>query len=167
MAFRVTHHPPLPTGSLSLRELEPLPCLRAARLLALDRAGVAREETEIAKLAAVRLVDLHERPCHGQPQRARLPRLSAASNVRLHVVLTEAVGRGERLLNRRDQRGPRKVVAQRAAIDVPLAAAGLEVHAADRLLTTADRVCDLRIRHRLLRLALRKGQRLRLLTGVR
>ena len=61
-----------------LRELEPLACLRTAGLLALDRAGIAREEAEVAKLAAMRLVDLHERAGDGEAQRAGLTGLAAA-----------------------------------------------------------------------------------------
>src|SRR5678815_5691594 len=102
-----------------------------------------------------------------RPPRSTLDRSSAASDVYKRQVLAESVGRRERLLDRRDEGRPREVVTERAAIDVPLAAAGPEVHAADRFLATADRVRDLRIGHRLLRLALRQGQDLRLLTGVR
>src|SRR5215218_5355209 len=152
---------------LSLRELEPLACLRTAGLLALDRACVAGEQAEVAQLAAVCLVDLHQRARDGEPKRPSLPRLAAAGDVRLDVVLTEPVGRRERLLDRGHQRGSREIIPKRTPIDVPLATARLEVHAADRLLATADRVRDLRIGHVLLRLALREGQRLRLLRGVR
>jgi hypothetical protein len=42
------------------------------RLLALDRTRVAREEAEVAQLAAVRLVDLHEGTRHGETERTGL-----------------------------------------------------------------------------------------------
>ena len=61
--------------ALALRELEPLAGLRTARLLALDRARIAREQAEVAQLAAVGLVDLHERASDGEAQRAGLARL--------------------------------------------------------------------------------------------
>src|SRR3982750_2280792 len=125
---------------LPLAELELLAGLRAAGLLALDGTRVARQEAELTKLAAVALVDLHERAGDGEAQRAGLTRLSAALDVGLHVVLAEVVGRGERLLDRAHERGAREVVAEGAAVDVPLARAGLEVQAADGLLAAADGV---------------------------
>src|SRR3954466_979387 len=100
------------------------------------------------------LVDLHEGARHRETKGTSLARLAAAGNVRLDVVLTESIGCREGLLDRRHERGPREVITQRTPIDVPLAAARLEVHAADRLLATANRVRDLRIGHVLLRLAL-------------
>src|SRR4051794_38928369 len=85
---------------LPLAELELLAGLRAAGLLALDGAGVARQEAELTELAAVPLVDLDEGAGDGEAQRAGLTRLSAALDVGLHVVLAEVVGRRERLLDR-------------------------------------------------------------------
>ena len=99
------------TVRLALRELEPLACLRTAGLLALDRACVAREEAEVAQLAAVRLVDLHERAGDGEAKCAGLAGLATAFDVRLDVVAAERIGRRERLLDRRDERGTREVVA--------------------------------------------------------
>ena len=45
---------------------------RTTRLLALDRSRIARQEAEIAQLAAMRLVDLHERARDGEAKRAGL-----------------------------------------------------------------------------------------------
>src|SRR5215217_6661143 len=120
--------------SLPLRELEPLPRLRTTGLLALDRACVAGEQAKVAQLATVRLVDLHQRARDGESERTGLTGLTTTGHVGLHVVLAEPVGCRERLLDRGHQCGTRKVVTERPPIDVPLAAAGLEVHAADRLL---------------------------------
>src|SRR5579872_6066190 len=109
--------------ALSLRELEPLAGLRTARLLALDCARIAREQAEIAKLSAMRFVELHERTRDCETERAGLTGRAAAVDVRLHVEAAERVSRRERLLNRRDERRTREVVAERAPVDVPLAGA--------------------------------------------
>src|SRR3954470_23161563 len=151
---------------LALAELEALACLRTAGLLALDGTCVAREETEVAKLATVILVDLDEGTRHGKAERAGLARLAAAVHVRLDVILAKPVRRREWLLDGRDERGTREVVAERAPVDVPLAASGFDVHAADGFLAASDRVRDLRIWHWLLRLGFREGQRLGLLRDV-
>src|SRR6185437_15762428 len=58
----------------------------------------------------------------------------------LHVEAAEGVGRGECLLNRRHEGRTREVVAQRAAVDVPLARSRLHVHAADAFLAASDGV---------------------------
>src|SRR5688572_16649009 len=131
---------PRPGSCLALAELELLASLRTARLLALHRAGVARQEAEVAKLAAVPLVDLHEGAGDGETERAGLAGLPAPLHVRLHVVLAERVGRRERLLDGRDERRPREVVAERAPVDVPLARARLQVDSADGFLAAADGV---------------------------
>src|SRR6476661_3449772 len=155
-----------PAGCLTLAELEPLAGLRTARLLALDRARVAREEPEVAQLAAVRLVDLEQRASDREAQCAGLAGDAATLEVRLHVIAPERVGRRERLLDRRHQRRPREVVAERAPVDVPLARTSLQVHTADRFLPAADAVDRIALGH-LLRLALLEVQSLRLLREVR
>src|SRR6185312_887990 len=123
---------------LTLRELEPLAGLRTTRLLALDRTRITREQAEITKLAAVRLVDLHERARHRETKRAGLAGVATAVDVRLHVIAAERIGRHERLLNGRDVRRAREIIAQRAAIHVPLARTGLQEHTAHRFLPAAD-----------------------------
>src|SRR5687768_12642621 len=75
-----------PKQLLSLRELESLSCFRTSRLLALDRACVARQQAEIAQLAAVAFIDLHECAGNSETQRARLTGLPAAFEIRLDVV---------------------------------------------------------------------------------
>src|SRR5687767_1955896 len=91
-----TSHPaPLP-----LAELELLSRLRTARLLALDRTRIAREQAQVTKLAAMGFVDLHERTRDGQAERPGLTGLAAAGEVRLHIVAAQRVGRRERLLDR-------------------------------------------------------------------
>src|SRR5262245_36999641 len=135
------------TTLLTLRELEPLSCLRTTGLLALDGTSVAREETQIAKFAAVSLVNLDERTRHGETQRAGLTRLAAAVHVRFHVEAAERVGRDERLLNCRHQRGAREVITQRPSVDVPLARTGLDEDTAHRFLAAADGMNALRVGH--------------------
>src|SRR5687768_6820204 len=135
---------------LSLAELESLSCLRTSRLLALDRACVAREQAEVAQLAAVAFIDLHERASNSETQRARLTGLPAALEIRLDVVPTQRIRRREWLLNRAHERRAREVIAQRPAIHIPLARANLQIHAAHRFLAAANRVDVLRVRHLLL-----------------
>src|SRR6478672_4217861 len=65
---RLTGGPQLP-----LRDLESLTRFRPTRFLALHRAGVAREKSEIAQLATMRLVDLHQRSGDREAKGARLP----------------------------------------------------------------------------------------------
>src|SRR6185503_13185020 len=74
-----TVDPPSPVATedelLTLRELESLTRLRTTRLLSLDRACVARQEAEIAKLPTMRFVDHHQRTSDGETKRARLTRV--------------------------------------------------------------------------------------------
>src|SRR5512133_778705 len=112
---------------LALAELEPLTCLRAAGLLALHRTRIARQQAQVAQLAAVQLVHDHEGARHGEAQRAGLAGDAAAVDVRLHVKAAERVGRRERLLDGGDEHGTREVVAERAPVDTPLARAGLQI----------------------------------------
>src|SRR3712207_3658952 len=110
---------------LPLAELELLARLRAAGLLALHGARVAREQAEVAQLAAVPLVDLHQGAGYGEAERPGLPGEPAAGHVRLHVKAAERVGDLERLLDGEHVRGAREVVTERAPIDVPLPRARL------------------------------------------
>src|SRR5580765_4698419 len=95
---------------LALAELEPLPSLRTARLLALDRTGIAGQQAKVPKLAAIRLIERHERASDRQAQCPSLTRLPAAIDVRANVEPAERVRGRERLLNGRHQRGAREVV---------------------------------------------------------
>jgi hypothetical protein len=70
--------------------------LSATGLLALDGAGVARQQAEIAQLAAMRLIEAHERAERRQAQCASLPRLPTADEIRADVETPERVGGGER-----------------------------------------------------------------------
>src|SRR5204862_5123224 len=132
---------------LPLAELEPLSRLRTARLLPLHRPRVARQQSEIAELATVHFVDLHQRPRHGEAQRTGLARHAAAVNVGAYVETAERVGCHERLLDRADQRRTREIVAQRPAVHVPLPGARLHEYAAHGFFTTADRVDGLHVGH--------------------
>ena len=118
------------------------------RLRAFGRPGFLRSTARASRVSRPRsrslrrcvFVDLDERAGDGETQRAGLTGLAAAVDVRLHVVAAEHVGRRERLLDGRDVRRTREVVAERAAVDVPLARARLEVDAADGFFAAADRV---------------------------
>src|SRR5688500_433830 len=125
---------------LALAELKPLASLRTTRLLALDRAGVARQEAEIAELPTVRLIDLEQRTRRRESKRARLARHAAALDLRLHVVTAKRVGRAEWLLDRGDERRAREVVPERAAVDFPLPRTRREVQAASGFLPAPDGV---------------------------
>jgi hypothetical protein len=98
-------------AELSLRELETLTSFRTAGLLALDRTRITREEAEVTKLAAVSFVERDEGAGDREAERTCLPCLSATDDVRAHIEAPERVGRGERLLNGRHQRGAREIVA--------------------------------------------------------
>src|SRR5712692_7069810 len=125
---------------LPLRELEAFPGAGPTWLLALDGARVPRQEPSRAKLVPVLRVRRDEGPRHAEAHRAGLPRLPASVHVRPDVEGTECVGCGERLLDVLDQRGPREVVAERAAVDVPLPGAGREIHAGDARLAPPHRL---------------------------
>ena len=83
-------------------------------------------------------IGLDQRARDGVPQGASLAGLPAAVHERAHIERAERVGRGERLLDVLHQRGPREVVAQRAAVHVPLAGAGREVDARNARLAAAN-----------------------------
>src|SRR2546425_12690210 len=83
----------------SLRELEPLPGARPARLLALDGAWIPRQQPLLPQLLAVPLVRQAQRPRDRQPQRARLPRLAASRDDGADVERAQGVRRRERLLD--------------------------------------------------------------------
>src|SRR2546421_3913784 len=125
---------------LSLRELEPLPRTRAARFLPFDCARIPREQALLAEFLAMPIVGHHQCARNAQPHGARLPRQSAAHHARFHVERAERVGRGERLLNVRHQRGTRKIIAQRPSVDAPLPRARGEIDARDAEFAAPDRV---------------------------
>src|SRR5258708_32453409 len=74
---------------LPLAELEPLPRARLARLLALDRARVPRQQAAVAQLLPVRLIHVQQRPGDPEPQRTPLPRHPAAVHARFHYESAE------------------------------------------------------------------------------
>src|SRR5690606_30126881 len=122
----------------TLRELEPLACSGAARLLALDHARVAGEQAGSAQLGAVLLVGLAQRASDRVPHRTGLAGHAAAAHVRLDIEGAERVGRGERLLDVLHQRRAREVVTQGAAVDIPLPGAGNQVDPGDAGLAAAN-----------------------------
>src|SRR5438477_5699356 len=126
--------------ALPFRELEPLPRAGAAGLLPLHGPRIARQQPLLPQFLAMPVVREAQRPGDSQPHRARLPRHAAAPAVALHVERAERVGRGERLLNVGHERGPREIVAQRPAVDVPLPRAGGQIDARHARLAAPDRV---------------------------
>src|SRR6185437_1340883 len=140
---------------LSLRELEPLSGLRPPWLLALHRAGIAREQPQVAQLAPMRFIHLHERARHRQPQRAGLSAQATTLQMRLHIEAAQCVRGRERLLNGRHQRRTRKVIAQGTAVHIPFAGSRADVQAADGFLAPPNRVRQRPVGHYLLSLLLR------------
>src|SRR4026209_638032 len=94
-------------NALALRELEALTRFRTARLLALDRTRVPREEPGAGELPAMSFAGGPERSGDREAQRTGLPRLAAADDIRPNVEPTELVRRRERLVAGRDQPGER------------------------------------------------------------
>src|SRR5262245_52034354 len=92
---------------LSLAELEPLPCSRATRLLALDSARITGQQPPAPELRTMQRIGQHQRPRDRQPHRTRLARLTAAIHMRLHVKRAERVRGSEGLLDVLHQRRPR------------------------------------------------------------
>src|SRR3954466_5837239 len=122
---------------LALGELRALARLLQAGLLALLRAGVAREEAAALELAAQVRVGLEQGARDAVAQRAGLGADAAAVHAGddVHAVL---VADGlERLADRAAQRLAREVHVQRLAVDRVRAVAGLEDHAGDRRLALA------------------------------
>jgi hypothetical protein len=89
-----------PRSALALRELESLASLWAAGLFALDRASISRQETKIAKLAAMCLIEGDERTGNREAQGARLSRLPTSIDVRPHPTA------------RRQRRAPHRRIGQ-------------------------------------------------------
>src|SRR6267154_6815425 len=125
---------------LSLTELEPLARARAARLLALDHPRIPRQQSLLPQLLTVPLVRQAQRSSDREPHRPCLPRHTAAPAQRPHVEGAQRVGRRERLLDMRHERGPGKIIAQRAPVDVPLPRARREIHARHPHLTAPNSV---------------------------
>src|SRR4029078_7710101 len=107
-------------------------------LFTLDCAGIACEKPQIAELAAVGLIDLHERTRYSETKRTGLAGESAALNAGHDIEASQSIGCCERLLNRRDVRGTREIVAECATVDLPLSRAWLQVKTADRFLAASD-----------------------------
>src|SRR5689334_14062403 len=95
-------------NALAFAELEALARFWPSRLLALDRSRIAREQTEIAKLATVCFIERDQRTRNRESQRTGLPSLTTTRDIRAYIEPTERIRCGERLLNRRDERGARE-----------------------------------------------------------
>src|SRR6476619_3347087 len=129
-----------PTGRSALAVLGSLAGLLEAGLLALDDAGVTREQPGLLQRRAVGLhVDRVERTGHAQAQRAGLAGDAAAVDAGDDVEAAHQVGVHEGLVDDLLVQLVREVVVERAAVDGPLAGARDEAHAGDGLLAAAGR----------------------------
>src|SRR5690606_22941539 len=134
-----TRHARNPCACLTLRELRRLAGLLETGLLALDDAGVAREEPGLLERRAVVLaVDLVEGAGDREAQGARLTRGAAARDLGLDVVGAEQVEHLERVVDELLVQLVGEVVLECAAVHEELPAAGDEAHLRDGLLAPAD-----------------------------
>src|SRR4051794_15744616 len=107
-------------------------------LLALDDAGVTREQPGLLERRAVGLgVDRVEAAGHAEAQGAGLTGDAAAVDAGDDVEATLELEVRERLVHDLLVQLVGEVVVQRAAVDRPLAGAGDDAHAGDGLLATA------------------------------
>ncbi len=125
---------------LALRELEAAAGFHAAVLLALHHAAVAGEEAALLEDAAQLGLVIRERLGNAVANRAGLAGQPAARDGRTDVELAQAVGGGERLLQKHLQDGTGKVLLETLVVDDDLAGAGLDPDARDGVLALAGRV---------------------------
>src|SRR5262249_41830034 len=124
----------------ALRELEAASGLALAVLLALDDAAVARQEAlRLQHRPQLRLI-VGERLADAVAERASLARKSAARHRADDIVLAEAGGDGERLVEQHAQHRAREIDGAVAAVHRDLAVAGLDPDARDGVLALARRV---------------------------
>src|SRR5579883_954968 len=122
---------------LALRELEATSRLGAAVFLALDDARVAGEEARLLqRRAQVRLV-IGEGAADAVAHRTRLAGEAATGHSGDDVVLAEAIGGGERLVDQHAEDRPREIDLDLAPVDHDLAVAGLDPDARDGVLALA------------------------------
>src|SRR6187402_1750250 len=136
--------PPFPGSEVSerlaLRELEALAGLGAAVLLALDHAAVAGQEPGGLDRRAQHGLELRQRLADAVLDRTGLARKAAAGDGADNVVLADAIGDPERLVDDQAQRRTGEEHFLVAAVDGDLAGAGLEPDAGDRILAAAGGV---------------------------
>src|SRR6478735_7227568 len=125
-------------GWLSLAELGRLARLLETSLLALDDAGVTRQQTGLLQTGAVGLfVDRVEAAGHAEAQRAGLTGDATAVDAGDHVEATLELRGRERLVDDLLVQLVREVARELAAVDGPLAGAGDDAHPGHCLLATA------------------------------
>src|SRR5699024_8825005 len=130
----------LPRGS-ALGVLRGLAGLLEPGLLALDDARVAREETGLLESRTVVVhVDLVQRTCHTETDRAGLAGGAAAGDADDHVEAALQVEGGQRIVHLLLVQLVREVGLQIAAVDGPLAGAGEQTDAGDGTLAAAGAV---------------------------
>src|SRR5262245_31919172 len=118
-------------ATLALAELRSLARLVQAGLLALDDAGVARQEALTLQRDAHLGIGLDERACDAVPDRAGLARLAAAVHADAQVVRRRGLGHLERCENHLLVHGAREVVRERATVDPRLPVARPQDHPRD------------------------------------
>src|SRR5580704_15990215 len=124
-------------AALPLGVLRRLPGLLQAVLLALLDPGVPGEEPGLLQRRAVLRVDQRQRAGHAEPQRTRLPGDAAARDAGDDVELAFRAEGHERLVDQLLVHLVREVHVERPAVDQPLAGAGEDPDAGDRLLAPA------------------------------
>src|SRR5437660_959300 len=122
---------------LTLGELERLARFRPAVLLALDGAGVARQEAALLQYAAQVGLEIRQRLRQAVPNRASLPRQTATGDGADHVILAGAGSSDQRLLDHHPQHRAGKVDFDLAGVDQDLAGAGLDPDPGNRVLALA------------------------------
>src|SRR5581483_8510194 len=133
-----------PSMSLTLRVLRSTSGLAAADLLALDLAGIAGDETGVAKRLAQGLIVLDERPGDAVTDRAGLASDSAAIDLDGDVEARGELHRLERLPHDHAPRFTTEERVERPFVNGDLAVAGLEVDAGGCRLAAASAVVILR-----------------------
>src|SRR3954454_5448024 len=148
---------------LPLAELRRLARLVQAGLLALDDAGVAREEACALQRHAKLRVDLHERTSDPVAHGTRLTRRAAAVHAHAQVVLALEPGRLERSRREHAVHLAREVLLDLLPVDPRVSIAGTEDDARDRGLALAGAEILSGSRH----LHLESGRCLRLVRMLR
>src|SRR4029079_43577 len=124
-------------AKLALGELRRLARLVQAGLLALDDAGVTREEALTLERDAHLRIRLDERARDAMPDGAGLTRRATPCDANAKVVGRRRLGDLKRRENHLAMEGAREVLVEGAAVDPRLTVAGSQDHASDRRLTLA------------------------------
>src|SRR5262245_13002998 len=105
----------------ALRVLRTFASLVASVLLALDLAGIARDESRLLQHTPEPRMGEHERTRGPVPDRGGLRRYTAAADVHREVVLAAGVGELERLMHDHPRRLASEIVLEGSVVDDQLA----------------------------------------------